>query len=120
MGDESLKFKDKVIIGCMLFSGFASFLPDSVNFVALYMAIPVAFLISLFGDGREFDNHSFKTFLFLFAWLLFSTLWAAYPDLAMAHNKQLLGVVLVSYIVGKNSYNKKCALGCTAFGLQYS
>ncbi len=107
MDDESLKFKDKVIIGCMLFSGFASFLPDSVNLVALYMAIPVAFLISLFGDGKKFDNHSFKTFLFLFAWLLFSTLWAAYPDLAMAQNKQLLGVVLVSYIVGKNSYNKK-------------
>ena len=107
MNDESLKLKDKVIIACMLFSGFAFFLPDSVNSIALYVAIPVAFLISLFGDSRKFDNHSFKTFLFLFVWLLFSTLWADYPDLAMIQNKQLLGVVLVSYIVGKNSYNKK-------------
>ena len=107
MDDESLKFKDKVIIGCMLFSGFAFFLPDSINSIALYVAIPVAFLISLFGDSRKFDNHSFKAFLFLFVWLLFSTLWAAYPDLAMVQNKQLLGVALVSYIVGKNSYNKK-------------
>ena len=107
MDDESLKFKDKVIIGCMLFSGFAFFLPDSVNSIALYVAIPVAFLISLFGDSRKFDNHSFKTFLFLFVWLLLSTLWADFPDLAMIQNKQLLGVVLVSYIVGKNSYNKK-------------
>lgn len=105
--DESLKFKYKVIIGCMLFSGFAFFLPDSVNSIALYIAIPVAFLISLFGDGRRFNNHSFKTSLFLFAWLLISTLWADYPDLAMVQNKQSLGVVLVSYIVGKNAYNKK-------------
>ena len=107
MDDESLKLKDKVIIACMLFSGFAFVLPDSVNSVALYIAIPVAFLISLFGDNRRFDNHSFKTFLFLFAWLLISTLWSKYPDLAMVQNKQLLGVVLVSYIVGKNAYNKK-------------
>lgn len=107
MDSEDLKFKDKVIIGCMLFSGFAFFLPDSVNSVALYIAIPIAFLISFFGDSRRFDNHSFKTFLFLFAWLLLSTLWADYPNLSMIQNKQLLGVVLVSYVVGKNAYNKK-------------
>ena len=107
MDDESLKLKDKVIIVCMLFSGFAFFLPDNVNSVALYIAIPVAFLISLFGDNRRFDNHSFKTFLFLFAWLLISTLWADYTDLALTQDKQLLGVVLVSYVVGKNAYNKK-------------
>lgn len=90
-----------------MFSGFAFFLPDNINSIALYIAIPVAFLLSLFGDSRRFENHSFKYFLFLFAWLLLSTLWADYPDLAMIQNKQLLGVVLVSYIVGKNAYNRK-------------
>ena len=107
MDDENLKLKDKVIIGCMLFSGFAFFLPDSINFIALYIAIPIAFILSLLGVNRRFENHSFKTFLFLFVWLNLSTLWADYPDLAMIQNKQLLGVVLVSYIVGKNAYNRK-------------
>ena len=105
--DKPLQLKDKVIIGCMLFSGFAVFLPDNINFLALYIVIPIAFVLSLFGDSRRFENHTFKTFLFLFVWLLFSTLWADYPDLAMAQNKQLLGVVLVSYVVGKNAYNRK-------------
>lgn len=108
--DKRLNLKDKVIIGCMLFSGFAFFLPDSINFVALYIAIPAAFLLSLFGDNRRYQNHSFKTFLFLFVWLLLSTLWADYTDLAMNQNKQLLGVVLVSYVVGKNTYNRKMRL----------
>ena len=55
--DKRLNLKDKVIIGCMLFSGFAFFLPDSINFVALYIAIPAAFLLSLFGDNRRYQNH---------------------------------------------------------------
>ena len=107
MNRNKLQLKDKVIIGCMLFSGFASFLPDSVNTVALYVVIPFAFLLSFFLDNRRFDNHTFRIFLILFFWLVMSTLWAAYFDLAMAQNKQLLGTVLVSYIVGKNAYNTK-------------
>ena len=105
--DERLHFKDKVIIGCMLFSGFAFFLPDSINSIALYIAIPMAFLLTLLRGNERFENHSFKTSLFLFVWLILSTLWADYPDLAMTQNKQLLGVVLVSYVVGKNAYNRK-------------
>lgn len=107
MDGESLQLKDKVIIGCMLFSGFAVFLPDSINSIALYIAIPIAFLLSWFDHNRRLDNHSFKSFLFLFAWLLLSTLWADYPNLSMIQNKQLLGVFLVSYVVGKNAYNRK-------------
>lgn len=100
-----LQIKDKVIIVCMLFAGFASFLSDSINSIALYVAIPLAFLITFF-DKKSLTNHSFKILIVLVIWLFLSTIWATYTDIAMRQNKQILGGVLVAYIVAKNASRK--------------
>ena len=98
---------DYIIIGCMSFAGLASFLPDEVNSIALYGAIPLAFMITFLKPHIEPVNQSLRVFIWLFAWLLISTLWANYSDIAMRQNKQLLGVMLVSYIVSRNTSNQK-------------
>lgn len=100
-----LQVKDKVIIVCMLFAGFASFLSDSINSIALYVAIPLAFFITYF-DKEVLANRSFKIFMVLAVWLFLSTLWATDTEVAMRQNKQILGGVLVAYIVAKNAYRK--------------
>ena len=102
---SGLQVKDKVIILCMLFAGFASFLSDSINSIALYAAIPLAFLITFF-DKKSLTSHSFKIFIALVIWLFLSTIWATYTDIAMRQNKQILGGVLVAYIVSKNASRK--------------
>lgn len=100
---NGFRLREVLIVACMIFAGIAAFLPDSVNSIALYGAIPFAFVLSLF-DKSRYKNESFKLFVVLSVWLLCTVLWAMDTDAAFRQMRQVLGCLLVSYVVGKNAY----------------
>ena len=93
----------------MLFAGIAAYLTDNINAIAIWIIIPVAFLLTFIFDSSSYKNKSFKTFVLLFIWTFISSIWALSPELTLRQCQQMLGGILVAYIVGKSA-NKEYML----------
>lgn len=100
---------DKIVLTCMMFAGIAAYLPDNINAIAIWIAIPMAFLLKFIFDSSLYRNKSFKIFVMLFIWTFISSAWALNPALTIRQCQQMLGGVLVAYIVGKSA-NKEYML----------
>lgn len=99
-------FSTSIIVIAVLFSSLVS-LTIELNSIALYVAIPVAFLISLILRGRILINGYYKIYIYLCLWLLFTTIFAFNTESALREMRQVLGAFLLSYIVSFGATDSK-------------
>lgn len=99
-------FSNAIIIVCLYFAAIVSILSDSLTVIALYMAIPVAFLLSFIKCERIAPNRYVTLLLLLYVWDALSSLWALYPVTAYIELKRVLGAFLFSYIIAVNGMER--------------
>lgn len=99
-------FTASVIVIAILFASLVS-LTIELNSVALYAAIPIAFILSLSAGRKIVINMYFKIYIFLCLWLLFTSFFAIDTDAAFREMRQVLGAFLLSYIMSVCAYNDK-------------
>lgn len=103
----SNKIYSCIILGCLFFAAAVSVNSDSLNSLALYVAIPIAFLLSFLKRGKFVLNRYEGILLAIYAWDLFSALWAQYPTSASRELHRILGAVLLIYIMAANGVEYK-------------
>lgn len=88
-----------ISIAMMWIAALFSLLSDTANKVGLYMALPIAFLLSTLAN-RGFRTNVYEKILYLlFAWDCLAYLWAPNKELASLELHALLGAFLLTYIV---------------------
>ncbi len=101
-------FQSFIIIACVWFAAFASLYSDALNSVALYVALPIAFIISFIRNGCRFTTNKYmKILVMLYAWCLLACVWATYMDIALRQMRQILGLFIIAYIFAVNAKDKK-------------
>lgn len=95
-----------IIILCVYFSAAVSINSDFLNRLALYVAIPLAFLISLLESKKFVINRYVGILIGLYVWDCISFLWASYPESASRELHRVLGAVLLVYIMSANVKDK--------------
>lgn len=97
-----------LIIFCVLFAAFASFYSEQLNRISLYIILPFAFLLSFFKNNLTLRTNRYVVILWcLFALIAFSALYATYLDRATRELKQILGVILISFVFAVNCRDRK-------------
>lgn len=90
---------DWLVLACLFFSAFASLATDKMNSYALYVVLPLAFVICFLQSKTIVTNKYIKLLLLLYLWEALSLLWASYPAVSMRVLRAILGAFLVSYMV---------------------
>lgn len=90
------------IVLCLFFAASVSLLSDALNVIALYMAIPLAFLLSFIKCEKIAPSRYMTLLVLLYVWDCISSLWALYPATANVELKRILGAFLLTYIVTVN------------------
>lgn len=98
-----LNISEKITIYCVWFSSIVCFISDSLNQVALYAVLPLAFLITFLNYGKFLVNKYFNLLVVLYVWIFISVIWAKDVTIAMAQMKQILGSFLLCYIFAVNA-----------------
>ena len=105
------RVQNVIIILCLYFAAYASLALESLNAVALYLALPIAFFLSLIKNRNvginKFLNKYEVILLLLFAWIFLSSLWAQYEAPASRELHRCLGSILLSFIFAANVTDKK-------------
>ena len=101
-----ISYFDKIIVVCLFFAASVSLLSDSLNKIALYAALPCAFMLSFLKCRKVSPNYYVTLLFLLFAWDFLSSIWAVYPDSASRELHRVLGSILLVYIIGVNAYKK--------------
>lgn len=92
---------DFLIIFCLYVTSIVGF-NDQLNSFALYVIIPFASVLTVF--RYKFNvGYSMKWLLFLYLWMIFTCLFAEHLDLASRQLKQIIGCVLLSFIMAQNA-----------------
>lgn len=95
------------VVIAVCFAAFASMMSDTLNNIALYIALPSAFILSsIKRDGLK-SNRYLSLLIWLYLWIFFSCLWAEHLDVAMKQMKQILGTFILCYIFAINAKNEK-------------
>ncbi len=88
-----------ISIAMMWIAALFSLLSDTANKVGLYLALPIAFLMSTLMN-RGFRLNIYEKILYtLFAWDCMAYLWAENKELASIELHALLGAFLLTYVV---------------------
>ena len=88
-----------ISIAMMWLAALFSLLSDSANKVGLYIALPIAFLMSTLSN-KGFRLNVYEKILYaLFAWDCLAYFWADNKELASIELHALLGAFLLSYVV---------------------
>ena len=95
-------FSKVTIVLCLYFAAFISLLSDALNVIALYMAIPLAFLLSFIKCERIAPNRYMTLLVLVYVWDCISSLWALYTAAAYVELKRVLGAFLLTYIMAVN------------------
>lgn len=95
-------FIPKIIIICLLFAAGVSINSDSLNSIALYVAIPLAFILSFMNSQKIAPNKYVALLFLLYLWDAISVLWANYATSASRELHRVLGAVLLIYIMAEN------------------
>lgn len=95
---------------CILLLYFAAFVSydDALNVLALYGAIPLAFMLSFLGNNSFKKNKYVKLLSLLFLWVAFTYLGATYMAEANNQMKNILGVFVYSVTLANLSKDKRC------------
>ena len=103
--------QNAIIILSLFFAAYASLASDAMNMIALYVVLPIAFLLSFLKNGNieinKIINKNELIFLALIGWIFLSFLWAKYDEAASREVHRCLGSVLLSFIFAINATNKK-------------
>lgn len=94
----------------------------SLNKIALYVALPVAFIITLlnFNDTKNCIKKYTGLLFSLYTLIAFSCVYAEYQDVALQHMRAVMGVVLLMIIIIMQSNNlKKIAILYGVYLLMY-
>lgn len=101
------KFQNITIILCLYFAAYASSTSAALNSIALYIALPLAFILSLLKNNGIKTNKYWTICLLLFAWIFFSFLWADYTEAASRELHRCLGTMLLCFLFSANAKDKK-------------
>jgi O-antigen ligase len=86
-------------ISCLYFTAFASLLSASANTIGLYVAMPIAFLLSTL-TNKGFHTTIYEKIVYtLFAWDAIAYLWANDKELAASELHAVLGAFMLVYIL---------------------
>lgn len=98
-----------IIILLLYFSALASF-NDSLNVIALYVALPIAFLISFMQELKIKVNAYFGILLLLYLWVLFTSFFSVNIENSIGQLKQILGCILLCYVLSVQAKNPKLVI----------
>lgn len=90
-----------------VFAAAVSVNSDALNSLALYAAIPLAFLLSYFHVGKIAPNKYMSILMAIYIWDCISLIWAAYPESSSRELHRILGAFLLSYIMAANGNSIK-------------
>ena len=83
---------------CLYFAAFASLYSDSMNTLGLYVAMPLAFVLTTL-INKGFHTNIYEKILFaLFAWDCIAYLWADDKELAANELHMILGAFMLVYV----------------------
>ncbi len=97
-----------IIILFILFAAFVSINSPQLNSLALYVAIPSAFGLSILQYGNPLSQNKYVQLLFvLYGWIGITYFGAYNQDVAQAQMKEILGVILLSIVMANVSKNSR-------------
>lgn len=101
------KIVNFAVILMLYFAALVS-MNGTLSSVALYVVLPCAFLITLIRSDMTFKvNKSFNILLILYLWVLFTMLFSSDLAVSASHITQIIGCVVVGYIVGIHAKDKR-------------
>lgn len=106
MNRERIRMLDILAYCCIVFAAMVS-LSDSLNIIALYVAIPVSFVICFVSYNTLSKNKYLRILLTLYIWLCFSAILAEFYEPAIAELKRILGCFILSYAVASQAKNSR-------------
>ena len=104
MGSSNKLYTISVII-LLYFAAFAS--GGVYNSVALYLVIPCAFVITFFSTGATKVNRYYRNLMILYFWVFYAALFTTNLEPSIAQLKQILGCIIMCYIVAVQAKNEK-------------
>ena len=97
-----------ICIACLYFAAFGSFFSPQWNRWGLYIALPIACVISFFlNKGSIIANKHVTRLWGLLLWVIISVPFAKYTTLAIRELHQILGVILITFLFGILGKNRK-------------
>lgn len=105
---KKLSGNDTLVMVCVWFAAIVSFISDSLNSIALYAVLPLAFITTFISYGKIQVNKYFNMLVLLYIWIFISVLWATDTSVAMLQMNQILGSFILCYIFSvkaKNEHN---------------
>ena len=98
-GKTNTKQSTVIIFLCLFYAAFASLYSEAWNRVALYFALPLAFLLAISQKRLGRPSKYLVVLMIIYLIELISCLWAIDLDVALVHMHRDLGCVLLSIIV---------------------
>lgn len=95
-----------IIVVCVIFAAIVSINSEALNSIALYMAIPLAFILCFIKSGKLCPNKYQGLLMALYIWDTFSYLWAQYLLNANIELHRILGAFLLTYIMSVGGSDK--------------
>lgn len=95
------------VVFIMLYFVATVLLQESLYSVALYVVLPCAFVLTMLQFGLTKVNKYFTIFVILYLWVLFTSLFTTNEELSFLQLKQMLGCVILSFIVASQSHNER-------------
>lgn len=90
---------DKFVFLCLVFAAIVAFISSTLNMFALYVVIPVTFLIMLIRRDTLSNNRMLRILALMFFWLFLSSLQAVNTGKAFGELSQILGTFLLCYVI---------------------
>lgn len=103
----NLNLRDWFCVIGIWFSAIAGLMADSVNKIALYIVLPIVFVLTFLYNKSLLTNRYMNLLSMLFIWILLSVLWATSIDYAMVQVNQILGSFLLCFVFSALGNNNK-------------
>lgn len=108
---KKLSKSDILVMACVWFAAIVSLMSDSLNSIALYGALPLAFITTFIGYGKLQVNKYFNLLVLLYIWIFISVIWATDVSVAMRQMRQILGSFILCYIFVIKAKNERNIVG---------
>lgn len=103
---KRIRILDIIVYCSILFAAMVS-LKDSLNAIALYVAIPASFILCFLRFDTFSTNKYIRFLFFLYLWLCVCTIMAEFYTPAIAQLKRVLGCFLLSYVIASQAKNSR-------------
>lgn len=103
----SIDFGSIILVLCLFFAAFAAYYSPSLNSIGLYVAIPLASLLTFQKFQFNNVNKSVKLLIWMYVWNAITYIWAVDSNAASTELHSDFGAVLVCYIFAMNAKKEK-------------